>query len=261
MVLFFSGTGNSKFVAQKTAEILNDEVRDISDYIRGKQDPVFTEEGVYVFVAPSYVSAPARPMIDFIEQATFPAGIKVYFLITCVASMGITPEVAKRLSKKKSFKYMGSAQIEMPQNYIVYFQTKEADENLRIINDAIPQIEKLATRIKKGEKIKAKNNRPLEFHFTDFVGDMYYKFFMKTKKISVSDECISCGKCASVCPFGNIRIIAGKPVWGDECTHCMACINSCPKGAIEYGKGTVGKPRYPGPFDTLKIATTSHKDE
>ncbi|MBO4458704.1 MAG: 4Fe-4S dicluster domain-containing protein [Butyrivibrio sp.] len=254
MVLFFSGTGNSKFVAQKVAEILNDEARDISDYLKRKQIPDFTEDGVYVFVAPSYVSAPARAMIDFIDQATFPEGIKVYFLITCVASMGVSPEVAKRLSEKKGFKYMGSAQIDMPQNYIIYFKTKEADENFKIINNAIPQIENVAIQIKKGEKFKEKNNRRLELLFTDLVGDLYYKFFMKTKKFTVSDECISCGKCAVVCPFGNIKVEAGKPVWGDECTHCMGCINSCPKEAIEYGKGTVGKPRYPGPFDTLKKA-------
>ena len=29
--------------------------------------------------------------------------------------------------------------------------------------------------------------------------------------------------------------------------YCMACINQCPKDAIEYGKGSVGKPRYKGP--------------
>nr|WP_264291386.1 MULTISPECIES: hypothetical protein [unclassified Dorea] len=30
----------------------------------------------------------------------------------------------------------------------------------------------------------------------------------------------------------------------DACTHCMACICYCPAEAIEYGKKSVGKPRY-----------------
>lgn len=67
---------------------------------------------------------------------------------------------------------------------------------------------------------------------------------MGTKKFAVSDECVSCGKCASVCPLNNIVLTDGKPVWGADCTHCMACINSCAKKAIEYGKASVGKPRY-----------------
>ena len=33
-------------------------------------------------------------------------------------------------------------------------------------------------------------------------------------------------------------------VWGSDCTHCMACICDCPAEAIEYGKKSVGKPRY-----------------
>ena len=46
------------------------------------------------------------------------------------------------------------------------------------------------------------------------------------------------------CPTNNIVIQNGKPVWGNNCTHCMACICRCPAEAIEYGKKSVGKPRY-----------------
>ncbi len=36
----------------------------------------------------------------------------------------------------------------------------------------------------------------------------------------------------------------GKPVWGGNCAHCMACICRCGAEAIEYGKKSLGKPRY-----------------
>ena len=36
----------------------------------------------------------------------------------------------------------------------------------------------------------------------------------------------------------------GKPLWGQDCTHCMACICCCPAEAIEYGRMSLGKPRY-----------------
>lgn len=47
-----------------------------------------------------------------------------------------------------------------------------------------------------------------------------------------------------LCPLNNITLEDGKPLWGGNCTHCMACISYCPTEAIEYGRRSVGKPRY-----------------
>ena len=44
--------------------------------------------------------------------------------------------------------------------------------------------------------------------------------------------------------MNNVALKDGKPVWGKVCTHCMACICYCPVSAIEYGKKSVGQPRY-----------------
>ena len=57
-------------------------------------------------------------------------------------------------------------------------------------------------------------------------------------------DCIGCGQCVKRCPMNNVAIKDGKPVWGRNCTHCMACICYCPVSAIEYGKKSVGQPRY-----------------
>ena len=76
------------------------------------------------------------------------------------------------------------------------------------------------------------------------VNPLFYRLFVKDKGFTVSDKCISCGKCALRCPLNNISIEGGKPVWKGRCTHCMACICYCPTSAIEYGKKSLGKPRY-----------------
>ena len=57
-------------------------------------------------------------------------------------------------------------------------------------------------------------------------------------------DCIGCGQCVKRCPMNNVTLKDGKPIWGKVCTHCMACICYCPKEAIEYGKKSVGQPRY-----------------
>ena len=57
-------------------------------------------------------------------------------------------------------------------------------------------------------------------------------------------RCIGCGKCEKLCPLNNITLQNARPVWGSNCTQCMACICYCPTRALEYGKKSVGKPRY-----------------
>ena len=247
MVFYFSGTGNSRFVAKRIAEAISQEAVDITTYTKTMDRPEFTGSGVYVFVCPSYMSAPARAMTDFVEWAGFPSGVKAYFIVTCAASMGITPRVASEICEKKGLQYMGAAQIEMPQNYIALFTTKDVEDNINIIEKAENEIDRITPLILNGEVLETKKIGSVEYSVTKWVRDVYYKDFMKTKKFRATDKCISCRKCVKICPLSNITMKDGKPSWGSKCTHCMACFNQCPKDAIEYGKGSVGKPRYKGP--------------
>ena len=49
----------------------------------------------------------------------------------------------------------------------------------------------------------------------------------------ISDECIACGSCASVCPAGAIAEGDGKyEINADACLECGACADQCPVEAI-----------------------------
>lgn len=67
------------------------------------------------------------------------------------------------------------------------------------------------------------------------------------KMMTVSDDCIGCGTCASVCPNLNIKLCDGKAVIGTHCIGCMACVQFCPKKAVNVGKLTVKRARYRNP--------------
>ena len=56
-----------------------------------------------------------------------------------------------------------------------------------------------------------------------------------------------CLLCEKGCVTKSIIMENGKPRWTGKCTHCMACICSCPQEAIEYGKKSIGQPRYKCP--------------
>ncbi|MDR3588936.1 MAG: FAD-binding protein, partial [Negativicutes bacterium] len=50
--------------------------------------------------------------------------------------------------------------------------------------------------------------------------------------VLVTKECIGCGACEPVCPFGAIEMKDGKAYINEACTQCGACIDTCPVGAI-----------------------------
>ena len=139
---------------------------------------------------------------------------------------------------------MGGYHVQMPQDYLMFFKTKSADENQDIVKAADEVTAGLIKNIKDQVPFPSQGVKKCEYGYTQFIRNWYYHSFMKTKKFHTTDACIRCGLCEKICPLNNIRVNEDGVVWGDDCMHCTACINHCPKKAIEFGKKTVGKPRY-----------------
>ena len=244
MIIYYTGTGNSRYVAQMLADLTGDECISANDFIKKSEKGRFDSEKPYVFVSPVYVSAPARVFTEFVKNAECNGNKKAYFVMTCAGGQGGCPEYCRQLCEEKGFDYLGTNQIVMPQNYLVFFKTACKEENEKTIAAAGPMVEKLAIYINGEKAFPEPGTKKWEYVSTEMILNMYYRRFMGDKKFTVGDSCIGCGKCVNLCPLNNIALSEGKPVWHGNCTHCMACINSCPKQAIEYGKASVGKPRY-----------------
>ncbi|MFX1537387.1 MAG: DUF362 domain-containing protein [Promethearchaeota archaeon] len=51
-------------------------------------------------------------------------------------------------------------------------------------------------------------------------------------KLTVTDECIGCGKCLDSCFVNAIQLINKQAVINDLCRGCGRCVDTCPKKAI-----------------------------
>lgn len=243
MVLYFTGTGNSRFIARKIAEGLSDELVDLFPYIKENKKGEFRSEKPYVFVVPTYCSYIPLVVEKLIEEADFSGEKGAYFILTCGAS-ATKVGVYKRLlplCQKKGLTLLGVEQVVMPENYITLFFAPSEETAKSIIEKAEERLPEIVEKISKRESLRTKGRWALT---TFVVNPIYYKLLVKDNLYYATDACIGCGKCVNVCPLSDIELKSGKPVWKGNCTQCMACISQCPTQAIEYGKRAKGKRRY-----------------
>jgi len=244
MILFFSGTGNSNYVAKRIADALGDALVNLNDRIKASDtSPVETGERV-IIVTPTYAWRIPRVVRDWLRKTELRGAKQAWFVMTCGSEIGNADKYNRELCAEKAISCMGTTQIVMPENYIAMFSAPQADEAREIVAKAEPNIDCVIASIQSNHPFAPTRNNLYDRFMSGPVNPIFYKFCVKADAFTVSDTCIGCGQCAKRCPMNNVTLKDGKPVWGKACTHCMACICYCPVSAIEYGKKSVGQPRY-----------------
>lgn len=245
MVIYFSGTGNSRYAAEVIASELDDELQDAGVYIKDGEKPAFTSEKPWVFVSPTYCWQIPRIFAEFIRKTKFSGTREAYFILTCGAEIGNAGAKTAKFCEQKGLLYRGTLEVVMPENYVALFSVPGEDECRDLIENAVCTLKDSVKYIRAGKNFPAVQAGVLDrIKSSKALNAGFYRFIVKAGKFYATDACISCGKCVKSCVLNNVRLSEGKPKWGDRCTHCMACISVCPTEAVEYGKRTSGKRRY-----------------
>lgn len=246
MVLYFSATGNTEYVAQELARQLNDECINLLPRIKAHDHSVLYSDTPFILCAPVYVCEMPRFLSKYLKEQTFRGSREVYCVFTSGGYCGISGPLAKSLFRKKQMTYRGHAEIKMPRNYVANdaYPMLTTDEVESRIRSAQVQIADITAKIRAGRELSARHVFFFETLVTVPFNPVWCKFKLTAKDFYAKETCISCGKCAKLCPLNNITLEEGRPVWGNQCTHCMACIGNCPTQAIEYGTITQNKEPY-----------------
>lgn len=247
MILYFSGTGNSEYVAKRLAKEVDDEVMNLFEKIRNRDFTSITSNAPWVIVTPTYAWRIPRIVYDWLKNTPLLKSNDIYFVMTCGGSIGNAKAYVTDLCTFKGLNLKGCFPIVMPENYIALYSAPDYKEALQIIEKAESSIAQTTMYIKQRKSCFKATITLKDKLNSGIVNTLFYPVFVHAKKFYVTDACVSCNTCQKVCPLQNIHMEKGKPVWSHHCTHCMACICKCPTKAIEYGKNSKHKIRYTCP--------------
>jgi ferredoxin len=259
MIYYFSGNGNSKYVAGEIASRAGEKLDDISDYIRmvaveGGPSKMPVPDGLekmttFGVVFPIHAWGVPEPVQQFLKAAAPKISPDAYKFAVCTCG----DDAGKAIKKLKTiFPYDSAWSVTMPNTYILMFGLDGEDSCVKKIRRGRERAGEIAKKIKNCEKgiydvhegsFPNLKSGPIHSGFTGHpVGP---------EKFTVNATlCTGCGLCASNCPVGNIEMrlpASGNvklPAWGDRCINCMGCIHVCPTGASDCNGAAAKRGRY-----------------
>lgn len=245
MIFYFSGTGNSKYIAK---QLLNDgeELISISDANK-HQKYEYDAKGERVgFIFPVYFYNVPTFVEGFIKKLTISNCGYGFSVIACGGSIKQAGNKLKMMLAKRTIELKYVRELVMPDNSMLFYQIPDIQKAKKTIKKATDIINKIRADLKREEEMKIS-----DFTAISDILKLAYDKCQNTAKFWVDkDKCLSCGLCASNCPEEVIEMVDGYPKWEKErCCKCSSCINRCPATAINYGKSTIKRNRYVFPED------------
>jgi len=244
MILYFSATGNSRYIALGMAERLHDDVRDIAAEIKGDRT---YDDSRLIIVSPVYYYGPPSIVEDFIKKMKVGGDTKVYLILNFGSYPGLAGERFESLMEERGIQLTSRYEIRMPENYILMFDPPGRNEIDGILDSADLVMDRIASMISSGSAESIVTGTTFMQRAISRMARPFYER-RGTRRFHTTTKCMRCGRCVDLCPAGVISFSDRAPHWKREgCIRCTACINLCPFEAIEYGLSTKGRKRYRNP--------------
>lgn len=256
MILYFSGTGNTRYVALSLGALLGEQAADI----RNLNAPEIKFEGERLIICFPVYSWGIPPVVrqfigalpdNFMAAAS---GHGIWGVCTCGDETGLVPGMLRSILRRRGAEMRAFWSVTMPNNYVLLpgFNTDPAEVESAKLKAAPARLRHIAGEISRGSWTSDYIEGPWPRLKSRIIYPLFVRFGITPSCWKAGSACIGCGRCVRSCPVSNIRLATGRhPEWGNRCVSCLACYHTCPTHAVSYGRATRGKGQYLCPLNAI----------
>ena len=246
-MIYFSGTGNSEFIAELFSKNMNGKCHSIEDNIDFNQ--LISSEETIGFCYPVYGSRVPRIMREFsIKYMENLINKKIIIFCTQYFFSGDGARAFIDIFPKNYFRVIYAEHFFMPNNVCNLFLLSVPGKRKieKYAKKANQKMFHVCNNIKKGIIKRRGFNIP-----SKILGLFQGVFIPAIEKkalnsVFINDDCIKCNICVSICPMKNLEYQNNKIIQKSNCTICYRCINKCPQKAITVFINGKVKKQYTG---------------
>jgi ferredoxin len=250
LLIYYSGTGNSKRVSEWIAETASEAgmKTHVTSYNRFDAGSVagFTGKTMIGFFSATHGFNLPHSMLKFMVRfkalkgsdifiGNTRAGMKLSKLFLPGLS-GIALYLPALIMFLKGYRIRSLYPVDLPSNWI----SLHPGLKMKVIDSMFDHYRTLTRRyagkVLSGRRVFLKAFAALPFDLLVAplaVGYYFFGRYILAKTFITNKDCDNCGLCISQCTTRSIILAGNRPFWKLTCESCMKCMNYCPKRAIE----------------------------
>lgn len=238
LLIYFSGTGNSKFIATCMKNAFTRYNHEVTLYsIEEKLNIDWNSYDFLVLGSPKYYEYPPLFFINWVKDNVPKLSNPIKCIIYCTGTAPVATSFKKleKILQEKNCHVVTTKTFQMPSNYLIGAFSGTPKEKHEIYSKWSGEkvyllVEDFLDGIYSIERING---------FIGFLCKNISHYFCsfnkhKCKNFSISSDCIKCKRCIDNCPTNNIEMVNNKIIFKNNCILCTRCINNCPQNAILY---------------------------
>lgn len=251
MIICFTGTGNSRLVADLIGDALGDSIERLAPGFMKHPEKMVLEvtDGRLIWILPVHSWGIPYTVAKVISKINISSPVPIihHLVCTCGDDIGYADNVWRRAIESRDWVCGSAFSVQMPNTYVFLpgFDV-DSEETVKAKLEAVPErvnhiIEALNSDTQTTDVVRGR----YPWIKTNILYPLFLRFLLSTKPFHATDACKRCGRCTRNCPLSVIDLDDESiPRWNGICTMCSRCYHLCPHHAVAYGTYTKHKGQY-----------------